>query len=58
VGLIPWEFPSHSWSLEEEAGRGEVAGAEGWLGKARHGAEGVTGRVAVHEGRLYSRSQA
>jgi hypothetical protein len=29
-----------------------------WLGKARRGAEGVTGRVAVHEGELYSRSRA
>jgi hypothetical protein len=45
-------------SSEEEAGHGEVAGATGWFGKARHGVEGVTGRVAVHEGGLYSRSQA
>jgi hypothetical protein len=39
-------------------GRGEVAGAADWLGKARRGAEGVTGKVAVHEGRLYSHSRA
>jgi hypothetical protein len=39
-------------------GRGEVAGAAGWLGKARHGVEGVTGKVAVHEGGLYSHSRA
>jgi hypothetical protein len=39
-------------------GLGEVAGAAGWLGKARSGAEGVTGRVAMHEGKLYSRSRA
>jgi hypothetical protein len=40
------------------AGRGEVAGAAGWLGKARRGAEGATGKVAVHEGGLYSHSRA
>jgi hypothetical protein len=40
------------------AGRGEVAGAVGWLGKARHGAEGVTGKMAMHEARLYSHSRA
>jgi hypothetical protein len=40
------------------AGRGEVAGAASWLGKARRGAEGVTGKVAMHEGRLYSHSRA
>jgi hypothetical protein len=45
-------------SLKEEAGRGEVAGAAGWLEKTRRGAKRVTGRVAMHEGRLYSRSQA
>jgi hypothetical protein len=45
-------------SLEEEAGRGEAAEAAGWLRKARRGAEGVAGRVAVHEGELYSRSWA
>jgi hypothetical protein len=39
-------------------GRVEVVGAAGWLGKARRGAEGVTGKVAVHEGRLYSHSRA
>jgi hypothetical protein len=39
-------------------GRGEVVEAAGWLGKARRGAEGVTGRVAMHEGGLYSRSWA
>jgi hypothetical protein len=39
-------------------GRGEVAGAAGWLGKARRGAEGATGKVAVHEGGLYSHSRA
>jgi hypothetical protein len=36
------------------AGHGEVAGAVDWLGKARWGAEGVTGKVAEHEGGLYS----
>jgi hypothetical protein len=36
------------------AGHGEVAGAVGWLGKARRGAEGVTGKMAVHEGEIYS----
>jgi hypothetical protein len=45
-------------SSEEEMDRGEVAGAAGWLGKARRGAEEVTGRVAMHEGGLYSRSRA
>jgi hypothetical protein len=39
-------------------GCGEVAGAAGWLEKARRGAEGVTGKVAVHEGGLYSHSRA
>jgi hypothetical protein len=46
------------WSLVEEAGHGEVAGAVSWLGKARRGAEGVTGRVAVHEGGLHRHSRA
>jgi hypothetical protein len=40
------------------AGRGEVTGAAGWLGKARRGAEGATGKMAVHEGGLYSHSRA
>jgi hypothetical protein len=40
------------------AGRGEVVGAAGRLGQARHGAEGVTGKVAMHEGGLYSHSRA
>jgi hypothetical protein len=40
------------------AGRGEVAGAAGELGKVRRGAEGVTGKVAVHEGGLDSHSRA
>jgi hypothetical protein len=40
------------------AGRGEVAGAAGELGKARRGAEGATGKAAVHEGGLYSHSRA
>jgi hypothetical protein len=39
-------------------GRGEVVGAPGKLGKVRRGAEGVTGKAAVHEGGLYSHSQA
>jgi hypothetical protein len=39
-------------------GREEVAGAAGWLGKARRGAEGVIGKVAVDEGGLYSHSRA
>jgi hypothetical protein len=39
-------------------GRGEVAGAAGELGKVRRGAEGATGKAAVHEGGLYSNSQA
>jgi hypothetical protein len=45
-------------SSVEEAGRGEVAGSTGWLEKARRGAEGVTRRVVVHEGGLYSHSRA
>jgi hypothetical protein len=40
------------------AGRGEVAGAAGELEKVRRGAEGVTGKAAVHEGGLYSHSRA
>jgi hypothetical protein len=37
-------------------GRGEVAGAAGWLGKARRSAEEATGNMAMHEGGLYSHS--
>jgi hypothetical protein len=44
-------------SSVEEAGHDEVARAAGWLGKARRGAKGVIGRVAVHVGGLYSRSR-
>jgi hypothetical protein len=40
------------------AGRGEVAGAAGELGKVRRGAEGATGKAVVHEGGLYSHSRA
>jgi hypothetical protein len=40
------------------AGRGEVAGAAGELGKVRRGAEGATGKVVMHEGGLYSHSRA
>jgi hypothetical protein len=40
------------------AGRGEVVGATGELGKVRRGAEGVTGKVSMHEGGLYSHSRA
>jgi hypothetical protein len=36
----------------------EVAGAAGVLGKVRRGADGVTGKMAVHEGGLYSHSRA
>jgi hypothetical protein len=39
-------------------GRGEVARAMGELGKVRRGAEGVTGKVAMHGGGLYSHSWA
>jgi hypothetical protein len=35
------------------AGRGEVAGAAGELGKVRRGAEEATGKMVVHEGGLY-----
>jgi hypothetical protein len=37
------------------AGRGEVAGAKGWLGKVRRGTEEATGKAAEHWGGLYSR---
>jgi hypothetical protein len=37
------------------AGRGEVAGANGWLGQVRRGTEEVTGKAAKHWGGLYSR---
>jgi hypothetical protein len=37
------------------AGRGEVAGANGWLGQVRRGMEEVTGKAAKHWGGLYSR---
>jgi hypothetical protein len=40
------------------AGRGEVAGAAGELGKGRCGVEEATRKMAVHEGGLYSRSRA
>jgi hypothetical protein len=40
------------------AGRGEVAGAAGELGKVRRGAEGATGKATVHEDGLYSHSRA
>jgi hypothetical protein len=40
------------------AGRGEVTGAAGELGRVRRGAEEATGKMAVHEGGLYSRSWA
>jgi hypothetical protein len=40
------------------AGRGEVTRAAGELGKVRPSAEGVTGKMAVHEGGLYSHSRA
>jgi hypothetical protein len=40
------------------AGRGEVVGAAGELGKARRGTEGATGKAATHEGGLYSHSRA
>jgi hypothetical protein len=40
------------------AGRGEVAGAAGELGKVRRGTEEATGKMAVHEGGLYSHSRA
>jgi hypothetical protein len=37
------------------AGRGEVAGANGWLGQVRRGTEEATGKAAKHWGGLYSR---
>jgi hypothetical protein len=37
------------------AGRREVAGANGWLGKVRRGTEEATGKAAEHWGGLYSR---
>jgi hypothetical protein len=37
------------------AGRGEVAGAKGWLGKVRRGTEEATGKATEHWGGLYSR---
>jgi hypothetical protein len=37
------------------AGRGEVAGANGWLGKVRRGTEEAMGKAAEHWGGLYSR---
>jgi hypothetical protein len=40
------------------AGRGEVAGAAGELGRVRRDAKEATGKMVVHEGGLYSRSQA
>jgi hypothetical protein len=40
------------------AGRGEVAGAAGELGRVRRGAGEATGKMTVHEGGLYSRSRA
>ena len=40
------------------AGRGEVAGATGELGRVRRGAEEATGKMVMHEGGLYSRSRA
>jgi hypothetical protein len=39
-------------------GRGEVTGAAGELGRVRRGAEEATGKMAMHEGGLYSRSRA
>jgi hypothetical protein len=37
------------------AGRGEVAGAKGWLGKVRRGTEEATRKAAEHWDGLYSR---
>jgi hypothetical protein len=37
------------------AGRGEVAGAKGWLGKVRRSTEEATGKAAEHWDGLYSR---
>jgi hypothetical protein len=36
-------------------GRGEVAGAKGWLGQVKRGTEEATGKAAKHWGGLYSR---
>jgi hypothetical protein len=36
------------------AGRGEVAGAKGWLGEGRRGTDEATGKVAEHWDGLYS----
>jgi hypothetical protein len=47
----PWRAPSSSSN-----GHGEVARAAGELGRLRRGAEEATGKMAVHEGGLYSRS--
>jgi hypothetical protein len=40
------------------AGRGEVTGAAGELGRVRRSAEEATRKMAMHEGGLYSRSRA
>jgi hypothetical protein len=40
------------------AGRGEVTGAAGELGRVRRSTEEATGKMAMHEGGLYSRSWA
>jgi hypothetical protein len=40
------------------AGHGEVTGAAGKLGRVRRGAGEATGKMAMHEGGLYSRSRA
>jgi hypothetical protein len=40
------------------AGRGEVAGTVGELGKVGRGAEEATGKMGMHEGELYSHSRA
>jgi hypothetical protein len=37
------------------AGRGEVAGAKGWLGEVRRGTEEATGKAAKHWDGFYSR---
>jgi hypothetical protein len=37
------------------AGRGEVAGANGWLGEVRRGTEEATGKAVEHWDELYSR---
>jgi hypothetical protein len=54
-----WERVWPQWLPREAlAGRREVAGAAGELGRVRRGAEEATGKMAVHEGGLYSRSWA